>query len=385
MPMRTVGLFGVLRLAALVALAAVVGLACTPQRWTHTGYHPDGTVRWTMETIQGLPHGATVSYHPNGQVAWTGRFADGSRHGIFEYRDDDGGLVRRDAYVEGRLVWEGTGPDYVPPIDLKIPEPVEPLLPGPGEMQPAFSTMDLSRTSTAMDVQLVHTRFTEGGEGHLVHLFGQYQPARWGGYAQFVGGQLDSSGEASTLSKMVGEAGATYEWPLRDTTMVLRAGAFAPLAADDTAGFRAAAQMSYGRLTDVAMTFPRTAGGRGSASLVGSYGMGVYRADLGVDALVDIGSGDRHPRLDSSWALLARANVAGGLRFGDVAMSVEFVSVGMVTAPRERQERFAHGAAGSVALLGRRVAACGAVSTPLDLRARGKALAVLLGVGLSRH
>jgi antitoxin component YwqK of YwqJK toxin-antitoxin module len=70
-------------------------------------YYEDGTLEQTIETayntLQNVEITTHKKYRPTGVLQSVGQYKDGQEHGFFEHNDEDGYLVRRQRYVDGRL------------------------------------------------------------------------------------------------------------------------------------------------------------------------------------------------------------------------------------------------------------------------------------------
>lgn len=106
-------------LFGLVLLGACAG----PQHQTHVTTYPDHTVRWQVETTNGVPDGESRTWHENGRLASRGVYRHGLREGVWIYWDAEGNEVSRNTFRAGRLVARSGA--SVPPAPVAAPAPTE--------------------------------------------------------------------------------------------------------------------------------------------------------------------------------------------------------------------------------------------------------------------
>ncbi|HEU4612465.1 MAG TPA: hypothetical protein VFS15_10325 [Kofleriaceae bacterium] len=82
----------------------LLGACAAPRHQTHVTTYPDHTVRWQVETTNGVPDGLSRTWHENGRLASRGVYRHGIREGVWIYWDDAGNEVSRDTFRGGQLV-----------------------------------------------------------------------------------------------------------------------------------------------------------------------------------------------------------------------------------------------------------------------------------------
>ncbi len=64
-------------------------------------FHPDRPDRMKVERIR---HGAYFKYYRSGRLMVAGKYAEGQPDGEWKYYSEDGTLIKREIYQNGRLV-----------------------------------------------------------------------------------------------------------------------------------------------------------------------------------------------------------------------------------------------------------------------------------------
>lgn len=73
---------------------------------SHKGYFPDNTVQFEVELKNGFKDGDYIEYHPNGEVKMKGHFRNDKRNGVWRLFDENGDLILRRTYEDGKVVKE---------------------------------------------------------------------------------------------------------------------------------------------------------------------------------------------------------------------------------------------------------------------------------------
>jgi hypothetical protein len=318
-----------------------VAIGCTAQIQTRTVELRDGRSR-TEEHVDGVPHGAYIIYNPRGAVTMQGQYKRGKQHGVFRFFDESGGLSRRVAYDEGRIVWESSDPrdplpSTVSPLDQAVAPP-EPWDPRPAHQ--AFPTLHLLAPRTrATAIGSFHP--PGEGWGQRLSLLASYRKSHAIGYAalhhslyQFDGGFAQG--------RVLGEGGGGVVLEVAGHDAILHVGAFGPLATERISSFASDATSIPSRLGDLALALPRTAGFRTGASLLGEMERFNYRLDLGFDAAFSHAGMEETPRLDDSIALHGRVAAGVGYETRYMMLSGELVTVAQERTASASGERLLH-------------------------------------------
>lgn len=92
-------------LSRFTLLGIVLLGACAGARHqTHVTTYPNRTVRWQVETTNGVPDGLSRTWHENGRLASRGVYRHGIREGVWIYWDSAGNEVSRETFRAGHLV-----------------------------------------------------------------------------------------------------------------------------------------------------------------------------------------------------------------------------------------------------------------------------------------
>lgn len=300
--------------------------------------YPDGKLRRVVSLVYGTQHGPFVAYHPNGKVGLRGRYANGLPDGEFVTHDSNGTLVKREIYRAGRLVWTSTKELERPPADFE-PGPLPPFR--PATTSPEFVTLSRLSSTDRVSLQVGTLRLRgaiEDGVGQLYNLYGQFARDEWIIYGQGSVGWA-RFGDATQASKLVVEGGVGRRFPVGPHEGQVRLGLAAPVRHDDMDGFVGRAQLVYDRLTDTALSYPRTVAVRSGFSLLGRRDWLLFRADAGFDVAAGLGDGE----VGAAAALqpIGYVNVGGGLGDENISMTLELVNVANLADDRP-DERFAH-------------------------------------------
>lgn len=324
-----------LRASGLALMLA--SFACTPRSGQIVVRHPDGQVRWSVETVDGVPHGQSETFDPDGQLTSRGQFSEGRRHGVTEHLDPDGRVTRRELWLHGEMVWSGDGP--VPP-GLEPPAPVRP----PGRTAvatPDFVFADRVGPTDHGFVQYGHhdeLGRPEPSTASRLQLFAQrtFGPAIV--YLDTIASSSDYPATRGEAGKMTLEAGTALSRslvPSREGISLgglVRIGGYVPLDGDDRAGFAVCGGTSIVQVTDTVLCVPRTAGVRASLSLFGQNGWAFYRADVGLDTALALRPGeDIAARRPATY--LSRATLAGGALTDWIVLTGEVSAVVPLNEP----------------------------------------------------
>lgn len=345
--------------------------------------HPDGRPRWTVETLDGRPHGRSEVYAKEGHLVSRGTFRDGRRDGVFEYLDASGKVIRREVFRADRLLWTGSDPV---PVRLAAP-PRLPTVAPPPTATADFAIADRpSRDDRAVvEVGILPTPGERFDSAARVEVFAQRTFAIASLYADatIATASAPDMMRGSGTGKLVLEVGAARAravpgpFPRGSQYGLVRLGAFVPVSGDDRDGYFAGAALGYARLTDAIKDTPRAAGLRASGSLIGQEGFAQYRADLGVDLALGLpGQGDVSPPRRAS--ALARANLAAGFVSRYLAGAIELSTVAALE--RSAAERLAHSLALSLRLRAISLRPFAGLVVPLDDTAGARAMAILVGL-----
>lgn len=217
-----------------------------------------------------------------------------------------------------------------------------------------FVTLDRMAANNRLGVQ---TDFThESGSQQMLprtEIFGRFQfDENLGVYGQFpivhmMGGKSQSETAMGNL-----EMGGHLRIPLGGAKVMFRLGVSLPTSHIEDQNAQALLRNAWPRLTDFAQQIPEVTALRASISPMASAGAFFFRADVGVDTLVDADERDSK--------LLLRANVAVGAWIERVAISAEFVNLG--NAEELTDDAFAH----SLALSIRHGVLYTAMTAPID-------------------
>jgi hypothetical protein len=161
------------------------------------------------------------------------------------------------------------------------------------------------------------------------------------------------------------ELGGFY-MPLRNSSLILRAGLVFETASEDGPEQLALAIVAFERLTDLLQVQPNYSTARVSLSTVQMPGPAFYRADIGFDVIID-----KPNTADTS--LFLRANFAAGVRVPGVDLAAELVNLGVLdgTVSGGVSNRFVHTLALTARTPGVNQVHVGTVF-PLDDGARGE-------------
>lgn len=110
---------------ALVGLS-LLGACAGARHQTHVTTYPDHSVRWQVETTNGVPDGLSRTWHENGRLASRGVYRHGIREGVWIYWDPAGNEVSRDTFRAGHLVARtGASVAQAPAAAAAPPQPAE--------------------------------------------------------------------------------------------------------------------------------------------------------------------------------------------------------------------------------------------------------------------
>ncbi len=203
-----------------------------------------------------------------------------------------------------------------------------------------FAALDRMAANSRLGVQ---TDFTHesGSEDMLprTEIFGRYQFDRnIGIYGQFpivhmMGGKTENETAMGNL-----EMGAHLRLPLGGAAVMFRLGACLPTSHIEDRNAEALMRNAWPRLTDFAQQIPEVTTLRASISPTAAAGAFFFRADVGVDLLLDADERDS--------MVLLRANVGVGAWIEKVAVTAEFVNLG--NAEELTDDAFAHSLSVSV-------------------------------------
>jgi hypothetical protein len=250
----------------------------------------------------------------------------------------------------------------------------------PDDIAPSFATLDRQDAATRFGVQVGFSKLDRVAIDDAFFmrfdLYGQYviPDSKIGIYAQLPisrGFVSDTVGESTTA---IGNFDVgVYGMPTGGNDLILRAGLMLGTASDGANDLATNSVTAYERLTDLPLAAPNLTMLRLSASTVQQRDMLFFRADLGLDLVIDQ---DRNSDQD----IYGRLNVAGGVRLPAVDVSLELATYGVLDGPEQPSlsARFLHTGAIALRSRGTHQFHAGFV-TPLDDELRGEIWILSLG------
>lgn len=149
---------------ALLSLL-LLGACAGARHQTHVTTYPDHTVRWQVETTNGVPDGLSRTWHENGRLASRGVYQHGIREGVWVFWDPAGNEVSRETFRAGHVVAR-SGADPV-----RAPAPIlAAARPQPTELRPVSTDIyTVFRASTGIGESTAAVR-TDADESNNVSL-----------------------------------------------------------------------------------------------------------------------------------------------------------------------------------------------------------------------
>src|SRR5688500_8845949 len=108
-----------MRRAAVVA-ACVLAIGCVSEvrQGTQRVHHPNGRLKWEVETRGGVPHGPSRTFDEAGTLRSAGEYHYGRKHGLFLFYDANQEVTSKTYFWRGTVVWTTTDASREPPPEV---------------------------------------------------------------------------------------------------------------------------------------------------------------------------------------------------------------------------------------------------------------------------
>jgi len=242
-----------------------------------------------------------------------------------------------------------------------------------GEPPPGTFTLDRMDESSRFGVQASFEKIdnVDLSDGFVMRyeLYGQYVlPSHLiGFYGQLPFAHLfDFDGAGTDYNALANLDVGAFVLPTHRSDLILRLGLALPTASENSARALTNVVASYERITDLLLAIPNYTTLRLSASTLQETGIAFFRADLGLDVVVD------RPSNRTGASAFLRANVAAGVRLAALDLTAELVNLGALNGPDAGgiTNRFVHTLAFGLSTRGTDQFHVGTVF-PLDKSVRG--------------
>ena len=251
-----------------------------------------------------------------------------------------------------------------------------------GEPPPGTFTLDRMDESSRFGVQVSFDKMdnVDLSDGFVMRydLYGQYVlPGRlFGFYGQLPFAHLfNFAGSGTDYTALANLDVGAFVLPTQRSDLILRLGLALPTASETSSRALTNYAAAFERLTDLLLTPPNYTTLRMSASTLQETGVAFFRADLGLDVVVD------HPAANRGPTVFLRAKVAAGVRLAPLDLTAELVNLGGLTGtvnPGGITNRFFHTLAFGLSTRGTDQFHLGTVF-PLDKTFRGDIWILSLG------
>jgi len=306
--------------------------------------YPDGTARTRHTTVNGRSQGRFAEYYQSGVVRVRGTYVDDRGHGVWEYFDQQGHPHKREVHWHGQVVWTSPSANAEVPAawTQRLAEESQRIY-VTGSQPPSYATADRIDSTDHMAAQIGYHRIVEDPQpptaGARLALYGQRRLAGpWVAYGELtMGGIHESSSDLGGRGVPVAELGVAHASPPRmwgvsrqNFGWVARASLFGPLAPADDDQAAVTANLSYERVSDLALALPHVAGVRAAGSAYGQAERLVWRVDFGIDNAFDLSGDDDTVSIGASMVQVARGTVVAGIDLDDAVFAAELSAAAML-------------------------------------------------------